>query len=70
MPLVRDKLTLHLSDKGQHFYVLDVKIGYHQSFQLLSYLSTMEQSQTPVADNSGRDWTTTALKRATPLRDT
>lgn len=52
------------------FYVLYVKIWYHQSFQLLSHLSTMEQSQTPVADNSGGDWTTTALKRAAPLQDT
>lgn len=36
VPLVRDKLTLHLSDKGQHFYALHVTTGYHQSFQLLS----------------------------------
>lgn len=68
--LLRNKLTLHLPDKGQHFYVLYVKIWYHQSFQLLSHLSIMEQSQIPVADSSGGDWTTTALKRAAPLQDT
>lgn len=68
--LVRDQLTLHLPDKGQHFHVLYVMIGDHQLFQLLNHLSITEQSQTPVADNGGGDWTTTALKWATPLQDT